>query len=809
MANIANLAVQLTAHTGTFTNRMHAARTPVRQLASSVENAHRTMSGFFGKVAAAVGVGSFTYLMKHQASVIEHQGKFAERTGLTTREVGAYTMGARLAGIETETFEKGIGTLVRKLGELRSGLSDDSVALRAMGFDVKALSEMSTGDALRVISERIREIPNPTERAAMAVQLFGKSGASLLPFLMQGEEGLRAFEAQAQKLGLSFSAVDAQKVERANTAMAMAKMSVEGIVNQVVIQLAPAVAQVAEDLDNWLMAGDGIGSKFRGIQPVFDVLANTSRVIELSWARTKESTLGFAGDIAGGLDRSVGIGMAPLTMLGIGNGPREVIGTFFKSFQDDAAESRKNFEDLWKKPWPSESMREYWGEVDRKSSEARDKITAAAGVNGPNGELLDVRALDELQSKADAWRKRTESPEARFAAKNREIMDLYKRGMLTGPEAAKSQRAVFEDWKDESPAWKAHEERLQRAGAILERIRTPQEQYAASAKELNGLLKSGALNQDQYNRALEQAYRELEQTDSKMVEARQHMESLRNAAESTFADTRTPLEQYTKRMGELNEQLKSGLINLDTFRRAEQKAREDLGGGKAKEIMDGLRGPWDEYGGKLKEIRESAGLGLIGAGDARRAAAQAYEQLQRDTGASDVIEQNLTPLERYNREIDKLNELRQEGLLTQEQWSRAARRAGESFNQAAGEAEGYWKSVEGGRDIVPQLTALNLAGPGRSGAGPGNGLRPLGSPIPMVQIPQVNVPFTPGSVGMENGMATYGGGSALGGPDIPAFGGGGGQELNPQLSAIAQLLEQLLYETRIGQQRLATIGGLH
>ncbi len=80
-------------------------------------------------------------------------------------------------------------------------------------------------------------IHNPTERATAAIELFGKSGQSLLPLLMQGSEGIAAAQREAEKLGLSFSRIDAHQVEQANEAIVRLKAVFTGIGNQLAIQL--------------------------------------------------------------------------------------------------------------------------------------------------------------------------------------------------------------------------------------------------------------------------------------------------------------------------------------------------------------------------------------------------------------------------------------------------------------------------------------------------------------------------------------------------------------------------------------------
>lgn len=67
-------------------------------------------------------------------------------------------------------------------------------------------------------------------------------------------------------------------------------------------------------------------------------------------------------------------------------------------------------------------------------------------------------------------------------------------------------------------------------------------------------------------------------------------------------------------------------------------------------------------------------------------AADEFEKMRRE--AERIIEQTLTPLERFIRDKDRLSELFDEGLLSAEQFQRALQRITDQFNRAAEAAKG-------------------------------------------------------------------------------------------------------------------------
>ena len=78
------------------------------------------------------------------------------------------------------------------------------------------------------------------------MDVFGKSGQGLLPLLSSGAAGLGAMQAEAAALGLSFSRLDAAKVEEANDAISRVKAVFVGLARSAVISLAPSLQSAAE-----------------------------------------------------------------------------------------------------------------------------------------------------------------------------------------------------------------------------------------------------------------------------------------------------------------------------------------------------------------------------------------------------------------------------------------------------------------------------------------------------------------------------------------------------------------------------------
>lgn len=80
-----------------------------------------------------------------------------------------------------------VGTAINKLQKFiidaSNGAANQTAVLARLGLSMNDLANMTPTEQMQVLAEQISRIENPTERAATAMQVFGKSGGELLPLL--------------------------------------------------------------------------------------------------------------------------------------------------------------------------------------------------------------------------------------------------------------------------------------------------------------------------------------------------------------------------------------------------------------------------------------------------------------------------------------------------------------------------------------------------------------------------------------------------------------------------------------------------
>lgn len=84
-----------------------------------------------------------------------------------------------------------------------------------------------------------------SQKTALAVQLFGRSGAELIPLLSEGASGIEELQKRAQSLGLEISGNTARQAEQFNDLMSDMGRLAQGFSNDLARELLPALAGLA------------------------------------------------------------------------------------------------------------------------------------------------------------------------------------------------------------------------------------------------------------------------------------------------------------------------------------------------------------------------------------------------------------------------------------------------------------------------------------------------------------------------------------------------------------------------------------
>jgi hypothetical protein len=108
----------------------------------------------------------------------------SDRTGESAGNLMLLQRAFQNAGSSAEAVGPAINKLQKFMVDAANGSEKNNEALSRLGLTFKDLEGKAPIEQIQILAERIQGIPDPAERSAAAMSIFGKAGGQLLPVLM-------------------------------------------------------------------------------------------------------------------------------------------------------------------------------------------------------------------------------------------------------------------------------------------------------------------------------------------------------------------------------------------------------------------------------------------------------------------------------------------------------------------------------------------------------------------------------------------------------------------------------------------------
>ena len=145
-----------------------------------------SLAGIFGVALSAAGLVRFGKELLDDADATV---KLADKLGMSVTAVQDLKYIAEQSGNTLEQLTSAVSMLQKRLGA-----GDDSAiaALKGLGIEVQAFQQLTPDEQFMTIAREVAKIEDPVKRVTAATNLFGKSGAEVLPSLIAKVDELRA-----------------------------------------------------------------------------------------------------------------------------------------------------------------------------------------------------------------------------------------------------------------------------------------------------------------------------------------------------------------------------------------------------------------------------------------------------------------------------------------------------------------------------------------------------------------------------------------------------------------------------------------
>ena len=202
-------------------------------------------------------------------STIDETAKLARRTRISVEALQGFQVAADLSGVQN--LEGAIQRLTISIGDAASGVKAPQEAFARLGLDFQRLAQLKPEDQFRAVAAAFQNVGSQAEKAAVAADLFGRTGVELLPLF---DSNLADIEARAQRLGIVLGRDQTAAIERMNDSLSLVRKTLDGILGQVLANIADVVTAISEEFLQFVEAFEGINGA-QGGNAIADVITTT------------------------------------------------------------------------------------------------------------------------------------------------------------------------------------------------------------------------------------------------------------------------------------------------------------------------------------------------------------------------------------------------------------------------------------------------------------------------------------------------------------------------------------------------------
>lgn len=222
----------------------------------SFQAAERDVSGLAAVVAAAAA--ALARLVVASAQAGDQMLADAKKAQVSVETLGELRYVADDLGASQEAVGTGLRFLSRNLGDAAEKAGPARDALASLGLSLEDIDGLGVDKVLELIAGRFSGLATDAKRTDVAMTLFGRGGADLIPVLSAGSDEVKRLRQEARDLGIVMSTDAAEAGDQLNDTFGRLTKAGTALALRIGFDLTPAVQRVADRVERWWKANRDI-----------------------------------------------------------------------------------------------------------------------------------------------------------------------------------------------------------------------------------------------------------------------------------------------------------------------------------------------------------------------------------------------------------------------------------------------------------------------------------------------------------------------------------------------------------------------
>lgn len=211
-------------------------------------------------VGAATAAGkAFIDAAKSTAQYGDTVDKASQRLQISRSAFQELDYVLQLCGTSMDSMGTGFKTLNNQIADARSGSTEAAARFAALGISMEDLKNLSTENLFKAAINGLQDMGESADRAALANDLFGRSGQNLAPLLNMTSEEMNNAIQTAHDYGMILSDEGVAASAQFTDSMTTMDKTVQGLKNSMMTNFLPAMSTIMDGVSQ-IFSGDKAGS---------------------------------------------------------------------------------------------------------------------------------------------------------------------------------------------------------------------------------------------------------------------------------------------------------------------------------------------------------------------------------------------------------------------------------------------------------------------------------------------------------------------------------------------------------------------
>jgi hypothetical protein len=245
--SLGTLLIELKAETAAFSSALDKAAQLSVNKSEDMKKAFSAAGVAISGALASAG-GAIVEMVSHAAEAADHLVKLSQSAGVSVEALSSLGYAAKLSDIDLEALGGSLEKLSKHMFEAADKGGTSGAAFERLGISVKDSSGhlRNIEDVMADLAGKFSGMEDGAAKTALAMQLFGKSGAVMIPLLNQGSEGLAKMTEEARKLGITIDGETSKAAEEFHDNLVRLEGVLTGVGNAMLRNVARALSQISE-----------------------------------------------------------------------------------------------------------------------------------------------------------------------------------------------------------------------------------------------------------------------------------------------------------------------------------------------------------------------------------------------------------------------------------------------------------------------------------------------------------------------------------------------------------------------------------